>query len=215
MVYPIAKRIITPIYKLWLRKVTGLENIPTDKPFIIAANHSSYYETLLIPSIIVSKTNKRMHAFVHSFYWKNFVARLFLDLWQCIPVYVEKEKDSKAKNKIALEKALDYLKKGHIMMIFPEGGRSSYGKLQKAYTGTARLAISTKVPVLPVGVIDSHKVVPKDKLLPRFARCEVKLGKLMHFDKYYNKKPTDKILKEVTRNIMKEIAKLINQKYNY
>ena len=114
MVYHISKRIVTPIYKLWLRKVTGLENIPTNKPFIIAANHSSYYETLLIPSIIVSKTNKKMHAFVHSFYWKNFVARLFLDLWQCIPVYVEKEKDSKAKNKIALEKAVSYLKKNEI-----------------------------------------------------------------------------------------------------
>ena len=78
-----------------------------------------------------------------------------------------------------------------------------------------RLAISAKVPVLPVGVIDSHKVVPKDKLLPRFARCEVKIGKPIYFEKYYNKKLNKKIYEEVTRNVMKEIAKLITQIYNY
>ena len=78
-----------------------------------------------------------------------------------------------------------------------------------------RLAISAKVPVLPVGVIDSHKVVPKDKLLPRFARCEVNIGKPMNFKNYYGKKANDKIAEDITRQIMKEIAKLINQKYKY
>ena len=72
-----------------------------------------------------------------------------------------------------------------------------------------------KVPVLPCGIINANNVLPKGKLFPRFARCEVKIGKLMYFDKYYNKKPSKKILEEITRSIMKEIAKLIGQKYNY
>ena len=53
MPYIISKWIIPPIYKLWLRKVEGIENIPKDKPFIVAANHTSYYDALLLPSIIV------------------------------------------------------------------------------------------------------------------------------------------------------------------
>ena len=100
-------------------------------------------------------------------------------------------------------------------MIFPEGKRSPDGKLQKAYNGSAKLALKAKVPVLPVGIIDSHEVLPKGKILPRLKRCEVKIGKLMYFYKYYNKKPNEKIYLQITRKIMKEIAKLIGQKYNY
>lgn len=215
MVYPIGRLIVPPIYKLWLRKAEGLENIPTGKQFIIAANHASHFETVLVPSIIVPKANKRLHAFVHSAYWKNPLARFFLDLWKMLPVYVEKEKNAKAKNKMAFVKALEYLKNGHIMMIFPEGGRSEEGKLQKAYPGVARLAIASKAPVLPVGVIDSHKVAPKGKVLPRFARCEVKIGKPIYFNKYYGKKINKRMLEETTRKIMKDIAKLIGQEYKY
>ena len=100
-------------------------------------------------------------------------------------------------------------------MIFPEGTRSHDGKLKKAYTGIAKLTLSAKVSVLPVGIIDANKVLPKGKIFLRLKRCEVKIGKLMYFDKYYNKKPNKKIIEETTRSIMKEIAELIGQKYNY
>lgn len=215
MVYPIGKLIIPPIYKLWLRKVEGLENVPRDKPFIIAANHASYYDALLLHSIIIPKINRKIRALVNSYYWKPLVSRWFLNWGECIPVYVEHEKDANKKNKAALQEASSYLKKGGIIQIFPEGARSKDGKLQKAKTGVARLALKAKVPVLPIGIIGSNKVLPKSALFPRFARCEVKIGKLIDFGKYFNKKPNNKIFERVTRSIMKEIAKLTNQGYNY
>ena len=215
MAYPIAKLLVPLIYKPWTRKIDGLENIPKDMPFIIASNHASYYDALLPAVIIAPKINKKIHPLVNSFYWKPFITRFFLDLWEAIPVYVGKGKNAKEKNMKAFEKALSYLKKGESIMIFPEGARSSDGKLKKAYTGVARLALKSKVPVLPVGVIDSNKVLPVGKMLPRFKRCEVKIGKLIHFDKYSNRRINDKLLEEITRSIMKEIAKLIGQKYNY
>lgn len=215
MVYPIGKLIIPPIYKLWLRKVEGLENVPRDKPFIIAANHASYYDALLMHSILIPKINKKIHALANSFYWKPFITRLFLDWGGCIPVFVEEEKKQKEKNKQAFEKALNYLKKGELIEIFPEGKRSYDGKLQKAYSGIAKLALKAKAPVLPCGISGSNQVLPRGAILPRLTRCEVKMGRLMFFDKYYNKKLNNKIFEEVTRSIMKEIAKLIGQKYNY
>ena len=215
MAYPISKWIIPPIYSPWIRKVEGIENIPRDKPFIIAANHSSYFDALLVPVIVAPAINKKIHPLVNSYYWKNPITRFFLDLWESIPVYVSKENDAKEKNKTAFEKALSYLKKGELAMIFPEGGRSKDGKLQRAYAGIAKLAIKAMVPVLPVGIIDANKVLPIGKILPSFARCEVKIGKPMSFDKYHGKKPASKILNHITRSIMKEIAKLTNQKYNY
>lgn len=215
MAYPISKWIVPPIYKLWLRKVEGYGNIPKDKPFIIAANHTSYFDALLLPSVIVPKLNKKMHALVNSYYWKNSITRFFLDLWECIPVFVDKEKNSKVKNRLALKKALNYLKKNEILMIFPEGTRSPDGKLKKAYSGIAKLAMKSKAPVLPCGIIGADKVLPRGVALPRLTRCEVKIGKPMYFNQYYNKKPSEKIYQQITRSIMKEIAKLIGQKYNY
>jgi len=215
MAYPIAKIFLPPIYHLWLRKVEGIENVPKDKPFIIVANHASYYDALLMHSILIPKINKKIYALVNSFYWKPFITRLFLVLGECIPVYVEEEKNHKEKNKQAFEKALNYLKKGEIIEIFPEGKRSPDGKLQKAYTGVAKLALKAKVSVLPCGIIGSNKVLPRGANLPKLTRCEVKIGKLMFFDKYYDKKYNKKVFEEVTRSIMKKIAKLINQEYNY
>ena len=204
-----------PIFRLWLRKVNGLENIPRDGPFIMAANHTSYYETLLLPCIIIKVLNKKMHAWVNERYWNSPVAKFFLDLWKCIPVYLGKEKNLKEKNNAAFQSALVYLKNGEIMMIFPEGRRSTDGKLQKSYPGAAKLALLSKVPVLPIGVIGSGKVLPKGKIFPRFARCEVSIGKPMYFKKYYNKKINDRVLESATRDIMKQIGKMIGQKYNY
>lgn len=215
MVYPIGKVVIPPFYKLWLKKFEGLDNVPKDRAFIIAANHSSYYDALLLPLIIIPKIDKKIHALVNSIYWKNPVTRWFIEWGESIPVHIGKDKDSKEKNKKAFKKTLDYLKHNGIVQIFPEGTRSYDGRLKKAYTGVAKLALEAKVPVLPVGIIGANKVLPKGKMLPRFKRCEVKIGKLMSFEKYYNRKTNKKTLEEITRQVMKEIARLIGQKYHY
>lgn len=215
MAYPIGKWIVPPIYRFWIGKVDGLQNIPQDKAFIIAVNHSSYFDVLIPAVLMVPKLNKKIHALSHSYYWNPLITRFFLNLWEAVPVYVEKEKGSKEKNKRAFSKALAYLKKNELVMIFPEGTRSKDGKLGKAYPGVAKLALESKKPVLPFGIIGAYKVLPKGKIFPRFARCEVKIGKPMSFEKYYDKKINKKILEEVTRKIMVEIAKLIGQKYNY
>ncbi|MEK6984457.1 MAG: lysophospholipid acyltransferase family protein [Nanoarchaeota archaeon] len=215
MAYPISKWIVPPIYKLWLRKIEGWENVPKDKSFIIAVNHTSYYDALLIPCIIISRQNRQFRALVNSFYWKNIITKFFLNLWGGIPVYVDKEVNAKKNNQEYMKKVLQSLDKGEIVIIFPEGRRSKDGKLQKAYTGVAKIALKAKVPVLPVAIIDANKVLPVGKVLPRFKRCEVKFGKPIYFNKYYNIKSSEKIFVKITRSIMKEIAKLIGQKYNY
>ncbi|MBI4452852.1 1-acyl-sn-glycerol-3-phosphate acyltransferase [Candidatus Woesearchaeota archaeon] len=214
MAYPISKLIIPPIYRLWIRKIEGVNNIPHDKAFIVAVNHSSYFDAFLLPIIIVPKINRNMHAWVNAYYWKNQVSKFFLDLWGGIPMHVAKEENAKEKNKASFKLTINYLKDKEPMMIFPEGKRND-GKLLRGYTGIARLALKAKVPVLPCGIIGANKVLPKGKFFPRLARCEVKIGKLMHFDKHYGKKTTKKTLNEITTKIMKEIAELIGQKYNY
>ena len=184
--YPFWRYVVTPIYTMWLSKANGLENIPKP-PFIIAANHSSYYDTLLPHFLIIPITNKKMHAMVNANYWKIPLARQVLNHGECIPLYVKNEENAKEKNIESFGKALNYLKKSETILMFPEGTRSFDGKLKKAHTGIAKLALAAKVPILPFGIIGSNKVLPKGKFFPRFRRCEVNMGKPITLEKYYKK----------------------------
>lgn len=209
-VYPFARIFIGSWYRMWLRRMEGLENLPKP-PFIIASNHASYYETILFHCTIALKLKTKIHALVNGNYWKYLIPRTVLNTTEHIPIDVSKTKDSKKNNEKALKKAAQYLKKKDIILIFPEGHRSKDGKLQKAKTGAARLALMSKAPVVPIGVIGSEKVMPRGSILPRFVRCDVKIGKPMHF----KGKKTKSHLKHITRNIMTEIGKLIGQKYKH
>lgn len=215
MVYPIIMAVLPPVYNLWIRKISGLEHIPRNESFIIAANHSSYYDTLLPYTILIPFLNKQIHALVNSIYWDNLFFRIIIEHGKCIPVYVEKNMKSKKSNEISLKKAANYLKQGDIIQMFPEGKRSYDGSLGKAYTGIAKLAIMTKSKVVPFGIIGSDKVFPKGNFFPRFKKCEIKIGKPLKFEDYYNKQVNKNTLEQITRKIMKEIAKLTGKKYNY
>src|SRR3989338_1225715 len=213
MIHPILRFTLANVYKLWLIKAQGLENLPKDRPFIIAANHSSYYDSMLLHCIIIPKIDKKIHALVNSSYWNYPIARKLLNIGECIPVSVVKNKNLKNQNEDVFKKAVEYLKKGEIIQIFPEGTRSIDGELKKAYTGIAKICLYSNVPVLPVGIIGSYKVLPKGKFFPRFIRCDVNIGKLIYFDKYYKKKVSNSLLEKITKDIMEEIARLIGGKY--
>ncbi|MBI2208343.1 hypothetical protein HYU50_02505 [Candidatus Woesearchaeota archaeon] len=89
------------------------------------------------------------------------------------------------------------------------------GKLQKGKTGVARLALWARVPVIPVGIKGTFEILPKGAKIPKLKRASFSFGKPMYFDKYYNKPMTKKLLRSVTDSIMREIANLSGQKYNY
>jgi 1-acyl-sn-glycerol-3-phosphate acyltransferase len=85
--------------------------------------------------------------------------------------------------------------------------------MQRGKTGVARLALAAKVPVLPVGLVGTFKILPKGKLIPNTKKADVNIGKPLYFDKYYGQENNRKTIRKVTNNIMKEIAKLSKQKY--
>ena len=79
----------------------------------------------------------------------------------------------------------------------------------------ARLALLTKAPVVPAGLIGTFEILPKGKYLPKLKRASMNIGKPIYFPEYYNKKINKRIIKEVTRKIMQEIARLSMQKYSF
>jgi 1-acyl-sn-glycerol-3-phosphate acyltransferase len=199
--------------KLWVRNISGLENIPDNGKFIIAANHSSFLDDFLMPGIAILKIKKLVHMYCNDRFYKNKIFAAYLNSSQCIPISIQtKNKDT---NKKAFETALNHLKNNEPIGIFPEGGRSKNGELKEARTGIAKLALTAKVPILPIGLAGSYDVFPRNVKFPKFKRCEIKIGKPIYLDKYYEESDNQKVLKDITTKIMKEIAKLTGQEYNY
>lgn len=211
MVYPLAKITLGPFYRMWLKRVEGIENIPMELPVIIAANHCSYYDDLLMHCIVIPKIDKKVHALVNSRFWRYPLVKTLLEWGECVPVDV---RSAPKGNEEAIEKAVGYLRKGEVLLIFPEGRRSTDNRLGKAYNGVAKICLKAKVPVLPVGIVGSARVLPKGKAFPRFARCEVKIGRLRDFEEYYGKE-SEENFEIVTREVMRSIGELTHQRYVY
>lgn len=209
MVYPIGKRIIPPITSLWVKKISGEKNVPKKGPFIIAANHESYFDHMIIVSYFVTTLNKKIHFLSKKEHFNTPIKSVFHTWTGAIPL------DRKKGGKDALKWAIKALNKGKIIAIHPEGTRSLNGKIQKGKTGIARLALSAKATILPIGLIGTFEILPKGKYIPKLKKASMNIGKLMNFEKYYNKKITKRLLRKITDDIMIKIAKLSKQKYNY
>ena len=209
MAYPIGKRILFPIIRFWIKEINGLGNIPKDQVFIIAANHSSYMDHLVLGYIIIPRLNNKLHFLAKKEHFDNIFQRIWHTYAGAIPV------DRKSGGNKALKIAIKALKQGKIIGIYPEGTRSLTGKLQRAKTGVARLALLSRAPVLPVGLVGTFDILPKGKRIPKLRKATMNIGKPIYFDEYYTLPITKRLLRKITTRIMKEIAKLSKQKYDY
>jgi len=206
------------IFFFLVRKIRGLENLPKDKAFILASNHAALFDGLLLTTYLSKPIKRHLHYISKAKYYKNPLFRLLMETAENIKM--EERQESKA-----LLIAIDYLRRGENVAIFPEGTRSHDGKIQKGKTGVASLALSAKVPVVPIGLIDTHKVLPWGEVMPRAAKCEINVGKPMEFQDYYkdydeavvqdDQAKIIEIEENVVRIIMQEIARLSNQEYLY
>ena len=207
MIYPFANIILFSLFMLFVRKFHNIELLPKP-PFIIAANHDSYLDPLVLGPIVVKKTNKHIHFLaMKGRFWDMFGDRISRRWAGCVPLDEGKEK--------AIDELIRLLKKGDTVGIFPGGPRSLDGNLNKGKTGALRLALAAKCPIVPVGIIGAYDIAPGDRILPRLKRCEIKFGKPIYYDKYHNKKITKSLLRKLTDDLMEDIAKLANKKYLY
>lgn len=144
MVYPIVKIWLNPLCRMVIRKIRGLDNIPKP-PFIIAANHDKRIDTFLIIYLIINKLDTKVHFIALPRLW--FLGDKICREWAgCIPLFNSKQAYKEAK-KLILE--------GEVAAIYPEGEFNRVGR-KKPKTGAVRLAIDTKVPILPIGLKSSY-----------------------------------------------------------
>ena len=198
--YTILKAIGVLLFKLYFRlECGGLENIPEKGGFIIAANHASYLDSLFI----AATCPRKIGFMILESYYKNPVINWFCSSTICVPVPESEEKPST----LPLKQAMEYLKDGNALCIFPEGGRSPDGNLMEAKAGIAFVALKAGVPVIPVGIIGNFKAYSIHHKLPRPYKVFLRYGKPIVFKK---RTYTDREeLKNATQVIMERIRQLM------
>lgn len=210
MFYWFMKAILKPLLKMLYRiRAEGLENVPKKGPAIIAANHVSFLDSFFIPLVI---KRRKVTYLAKADYFKSWKTKwFFAGVGQ-----ISCEREGGSRSQQSLEIALDVLNEGKLLGIYPEGTRSPDGNLYKGRTGVARLALTSGVPVIPVGLIGTDEVMPKSAKWPRLrGRFGVRLrfGKPLDFSRFEGKERDRFALRSVTDEIMFEIMELSGQEY--
>lgn len=220
MVYAFTKLFFPLLRPLFVKKVSGLDNIPLKGPFIIAANHQSHIDGLLMGSYVIQKTNQKIH-FLAKKEFTSYFGQLFENIiyqkWASV-LFVEEE-GTRYRGKIALLQASGILDMGEIVGVFPEGTRTYDGSLQEGRTGVVRIVLGTKkykrIPIIPIGIRNAHLMLPRNCMIPRFWKTRVSLsfGKPFYIDTYRKKKMTKKMLRDATTVVMKKISQCAGVSY--
>lgn len=184
----IASVVCHAIYKM---KVSGKENIPESGAAVICPNHLSNMD----PVVAVIHIKRMVYAMAKEELFKGKIANSFFRDLGCFPV--------KRTNKDigAVKLAEEYLAKGELVAIYPEGTRNGMKKGIKPKNGAAMIATAAKVPVIPIGMKGNFKP---------FTKISINIGKPIYFDEYYNKELNKEELETITNKIMEEIKNLID-----
>ena len=212
MAYFILKNLILgPLLKFIFRPwVRGMENIPSTGPAILASNHLSFSDSIFLPL----QTRRPVVFLAKSEYFtgkglKGMLTRWFFKSTGQLPIDRSGGKASEA----SLNTGLGVLSQGLLLGIYPEGTRSPDGKLYRGRTGIARMALESKVPVIPVAMIDTEKVQPIGKRLPRNRRVGIVVGQPLDFSRFDGMEGDRIVLRAVTDEIIYELQKLSGQEY--
>ncbi|HWC13121.1 MAG TPA: lysophospholipid acyltransferase family protein [Actinomycetota bacterium] len=210
MGYWLIKAVVKPIMlALYRIKVEGLENVPRKGAAIIAANHLSFLDSFFIPLVI---KRRKMTYLAKADYFKSWKTKWFFSSVGQISC----EREGGSKSQQSLEIALEVLKAGRLLGIYPEGTRSPDGYLYRGRTGVARLALASGAPVIPCGLVGTDVVMPKDAKFPKLlgrVKVTVRFGKPLDFSRFAGQETDRFALRSVTDEIVYEIMQLSGQQY--
>ncbi|CAM3117357.1 lysophospholipid acyltransferase family protein [Skermania piniformis] len=212
MLYWLLKYVLVgPFISVYNRpEVVGLENIPTDGPAILAGNHLSIADWLFTPL----KSPRRITYLAKSDYFttpgfKGRLMKMFFTGTGQTPI----DRSNADAAQAALDTARRILDQGKLVEIYVEGTRSPDGRLYKGKTGVARLTLETGVPVIPVAVIGTDKVITEGSRLFRPAKVRVEFGAPIDFSRYQGMAGNRFVERSITDEIMYKLMQMSGQEY--
>lgn len=188
----------------WVGNVTGLEHLPKVGSAIIASNHTSYLDFLLLSAVLP----RQVKFMAGEVFYSNLIIQKSFDSMGHIKVSRDITGDISS-----LRKAVRKLEQGHVVAIYPEGTRSRSGELQKARSGVGFLAIESEMPVIPVFINGAFQAWPRHNKLPTPHKCTIRIGEPLRFCKPPDKEQRKDSIHAATQEIMRAIAQLGDAHY--
>ncbi len=187
-------------------RIEGLEPtaLPAGGPLIIASNHLSNADPVIIASWLTPLLGRRIH-------WLGKQEALDWPLigWGLAQNGVFGIRRGAADIE-AFRLARRVLEEGHVLAVFPEGTRSRTGGLQEAKDGLAILALRTGAPILPVGLAGTDRFWPRGRLLPRpGGEVVLRVGRPFHLPEAGSEGDRRAAQHAATEEIMRRIALLL------
>jgi 1-acyl-sn-glycerol-3-phosphate acyltransferase len=171
-------RLLRLLFSLYLRtfhllRIRGLHRVPADGPAIICANHTSYFDSMLLALC----TRRQVHFLIYRSFYHHPVLGWFVR--KCGAVAVAQSGNDKE----AMAKALAILKGGGIIGIFPEGRLSTTGLPNPGKAGAVLLAAASGAPIVPVTIHGAHAVFAKGRRRPSRGAILVEIHRSVHSDR--------------------------------
>ncbi|GAA5038349.1 lysophospholipid acyltransferase family protein [Microbacterium fluvii] len=206
-VYFIGRAVLRPLFWVLYRpRIVGRENIPAHGPVLLASNHLSALDTVIIPTSAARPVQFLIKA---SFFTGSGVLgrfrRWFFTSIGGVPVHRATGRDARA----ALDAGSSILRAGSVFAVFPEGTRSRDGMLHDGHGGAAWMARDTGAVIVPVGLIGTGTTTPLSHLLGR-PRLEVRFGEALDLADLEGV-PDGRARREITERMMAAIAGLSGQ----
>lgn len=187
-------------------KILNLKSLP-EPPYILVANHCSYLDWGVLYAFF-KKFLKYDIVFIGK--KKLFSHGLFKYCMQASnTICIEQDKLEKS----FFKNTKDVFSSKNVLGIFPEGQRSLTGEINKGFPGAVTIAMLNNVPIVPVGLIGFHDVLPPGKFFLKPHKCKIIFGEALYFKGYNARLRKDHTkVDEITNTIMGNIAELIGQK---
>ncbi|MDD4801755.1 MAG: lysophospholipid acyltransferase family protein [Syntrophomonas sp.] len=176
-------------------KSEGTEKLPPSGPVIIAANHVSNWDPVVVALVL----NRPIHFMGKEQLFKYWILnKLFTNL-NSFPV------KKGVPDRKAIKYALQLLENGQVLGIFPEGGRNKTGEIMKAQSGVAMIALKSGSPILPVACIGTKCKLPWGWFRPLLVR----VGDIIDLDEYQGQKVNSATMEKLSNDIMDKVNHLL------
>lgn len=179
-------------------RIYGRDRLPEKGPLIIACNHQSIIDPLVLLTVFPYHITFLAAAYLYRIPLLGPVLRAA----GAMPIH-SAEGDFKS-----LKKSLKLLEKGRVLGIFPEGGVSLDGKLKPLMSGSAYIALKSGAAVLPVALGGTRDVLPVGTYFPRRKRIVLNIGHVIMVERKDKIRKADMV--ELSLKLEKELQKLMD-----
>ena len=204
--YRMLRRIIPPVANPYLHvQIEGMENVPDREPAVLACNHLSFIDSILLPINLP----RPVYFLGKADYWDSWRTRWFFKGTGVVPVH----RGGGEQGEASLRTGVEILSSGELLGIYPEGTRSPDGRLYRGKTGPVRMALEADVPIIPCGVIGTNKAMPTGAYVPKREPVTLRYGQPLDLSRYRERRSDPFVLRSATDELMYEIMMLSGQEY--